>query len=297
MNIKKKLKGIVLAGGNGSRLYPITQTACKQLLPVYNKPLINYPISTLINFGITEILIISTPQDLPQFEKMFSNGSQLGLKISYEIQIRPEGIAQAFLLAENFIENDNVMLILGDNIFYGDLDYKSIVDSYKDGALIFGYQAPNPKRYGVIEFDENGEVAQIEEKPEKPKSDYVVTGLYVYDSQVVEIAKALKKSARGEYEITDINNTYIAKKKLKWIKLQNNIKWLDTGTFESLLEAGKFIATVEKEQGNKFACLEELTARKKIIDKIQLRALIEKMPQSDYRIYLEQFADKFYEKK
>ena len=213
MNIKKKLKGIVLAGGNGSRLYPITQTACKQLLPVYNKPLINYPISTLINFGITEILIISTPQDLPQFEKMFSNGSQLGLKISYEIQIRPEGIAQAFLLAENFIENDNVMLILGDNIFYGDLDYKSIVDSYKDGALIFGYQAPNPKRYGVIEFDENGEVAQIEEKPEKPKSDYVVTGLYVYDSQVVEIAKALKKSARGEYEITDINNTYIAKKK------------------------------------------------------------------------------------
>ena len=293
----KKLKGIVLAGGNGSRLYPITQTVCKQLLPVYNKPLINYPLATLINFGITEILIISTPQDLPQFEKMFSNGNQLGLKISYEIQIRPEGIAQAFILAENFIENDEVMLILGDNIFYGDLDYKHVVESFENGGLIFGYKVSNPRRYGVIEFDKDGEVAQIEEKPEKPKSDYVVTGLYVYDSQVVEIAKALKKSARGEYEITDINNAYITNKKMKLIMLQDNIKWLDTGTFESLLEAGKFIATVEKEQGSKFACLEELAARKKIIDKVQLRALIEQMPQSDYRICLEQFADKFYEKK
>ena len=291
----KKLKGIVLAGGNGSRLYPITQTVCKQLLPVYNKPLINYPISTLINFGITEILIISTPKDLPQFEKMFSNGNQLGLKISYEIQIRPEGIAQAFILAENFIENDNVMLILGDNIFYGDLDYKHVAESFEDGSLIFGYKVSNPRRYGVIEFDEDGEVAQIEEKPENPKSDYVVTGLYIYDSQVVEIAKTLKKSARGEYEITDINNVYITNKKMKLIMLQDNIKWLDTGTFESLLEAGKFIATVEKEQGSKFACLEELAARNNIIDKIQLRALIEKMSQSDYRTYLEQFTDKFYE--
>lgn len=297
MKTKKKLKGIVLAGGTGSRLFPITQTSCKQLLPVYNKPLINYPISTLINFGITEILIISTPQDLPQFEKMFLNGNQLGIKISYEIQIRPEGIAQAFILAENFIENDNVMLILGDNIFYGDLDYKGIINSYEDGGLIFGCQVHNPERYGVIEFNNDREVVQVEEKPKNPKSNFVVTGLYVYDSQVMEIAKTLKKSVREEYEITDINNAYIDKKKMKLIMLEDHIKWLDTGTFESLLEAGEFIAKVEKEKGRKFACLEELVARKKIIDKIQLRALIEQMPQSDYRTYHEQFANQFYEKK
>lgn len=295
MKSKKKLKGIVLAGGSGNRLYPITQTACKQLLPVYNKPLINYPLATLINFGITEILIISTPQDLPQFEKKFSNGSQLGLKISYEIQIRPEGIAQAFILAENFVEDDNVMLILGDNIFYGDLDYKNILDSHEEGGLIFGYKVVNPSRYGVIEFNGDGEVLQIEEKPKQPKSNYVVTGLYVYDSQVVEIAKSLKKSDRGEYEITDINNVYINNKMMKLILLEDSIKWLDTGTFESLMAAGEFIATVEKKQTQiKVACLEELAARKKIINKIQLRALIEKMPQCDYRLYLENFADKFY---
>ena len=279
-------KGIILAGGSGSRLYPSTLTACKQFLPVYDKPMIYYPLSTLMLYGITEILIISTPEDTPRFEQMFGNGSQLGLRISYEIQEKPDGIAQALIIGEKFIGNDSFMLILGDNVFYGVYDFLRDAQSFRDGALLFGYYVKEPQRYGVVEFDENDNVLSIEEKPEHPKSNYAVTGLYLYDSEAVAIAKSLKPSERGELEITDVTNEYLKRGMLKAVRLGRGIAWLDTGTHESLLDASNFIATIEKRQGKKVACIEEIAYRMKYINSEQIDELLTSMKESSYKQYL-----------
>jgi len=280
-------KGIVLAGGSGTRLYPVTQVACKQLLPIYDKPMIYYPLSTLMLFGITEILIISTPEDTPRFEALLGDGSRLGMKFSYKVQPKPQGIAQAFLVGEEFIAGESVALILGDNIFYGVYDFLREARDFSNGALVFGYYVKDPERYGVVAFDKSGQVVSIEEKPKQPKSNYAVTGLYLYDSEVVSIAKKLKPSARGELEITDVNKAYLAKGELKVARLGRGIAWLDTGTHESLLEAGEFIATIEKRQGHKIACLEEIAFRMNRISRDQLAALAEQMaPSNSYRAYL-----------
>ncbi len=279
-------KGIILAGGSGSRMYPSTQITSKQFLPVYDKPMIYYPLSTLMLYGITEILIISTPEDTPRFEKMFGNGHQLGLRISYEIQAKPEGIAQALIIGEKFIGDDSFMLILGDNVFYGVYDFLRDAQSFRDGALLFGYYVKVPQRYGVVEFDENDNVLSIEEKPEHPKSNYAVTGLYLYDSDAVEIAKSLKPSARGELEITDVTNEYLKRGKLRAVRLGRGIAWLDTGTHESLLDASNFIATIEKRQGKKVACIEEIAYRMKYISKAQVDKLLTSMKESSYKQYL-----------
>lgn len=279
-------KGIILAGGSGSRLYPITQVACKQLLPVYDKPLIYYPLSTLMLFGISEILIISTPKDLPQFQKLFGNGHHLGLNISYKQQSSPAGIAEAFIIGDDFIAGGNVVLILGDNIFYGVYDFIRHARDFREGALVFGYYVRDPQRYGVIEFDNAGKPISIEEKPKLPKSNYAVTGLYIYDSNVVEIARNLKPSQRGELEITDINKAYLDRGKLRVEKLGRGIAWLDTGTCESMLDAGNFIATIERRQGQKIACIEEIAYRMKFIDRGQIQALLDVMTDNDYKKYL-----------
>lgn len=279
-------KGIILAGGSGSRLYPVTQVACKQLLPVYDKPMIYYPLSTLMLFGITEILLISTPKDIPQFQSLLGNGNHLGLNISYKIQEKPSGIAQAFIIGEEFIGNDHVVLILGDNIFYGVYDFLRHARQFQGGALVFGYYVSDPQRYGVVEFDEVGRVVSIEEKPQKPKSNYAVTGLYIYDSRVAEIARNLKPSGRGELEITDVNKAYLERGLLRVEKLGRGIAWLDTGTHESMLDAANFISTIEKRQGQKIACLEEIAYRMRFINRQQMVALLEKMADNDYKKYL-----------
>jgi glucose-1-phosphate thymidylyltransferase len=285
------MKGIILAGGSGTRLYPITLSVCKQLLPVYDKPMIYYPLSVLMLAGIRDILIISTPHDLSRFKEIFSDGSHLGLNFSYAEQSNPNGIAEAFVLGEKFIGIDDTCLILGDNIFYGhgltDLLKKAVMDvETKGGATVFGYYVNDPERYGVVEFNNDGEVLSIEEKPKTPKSNYAVTGLYFYDNEVIEIAKNTKPSWRGEIEITDVNSEYLKKSKLRVELLGRGYAWLDTGTHKSLLEAGEFIATIEKRQGLKIACIEEIAYRLGYIDQEQLLRLAEPLKKSGYGRYL-----------
>lgn len=280
------MKGIILAGGNGSRLYPITQIISKQLLPVYDKPMIYYPLSTLMLIGIREILLISTPKDLPQFKNLFGDGSRLGLDISYAVQEKAEGIAQALIIGENFIGNDNFTLILGDNIFYGDYRFLKKSRNFEGGARIFSYYVNDPERYGVLEFDNEGKAISIEEKPAVPKSNYVVTGLYMYDSEAPKFARELKPSKRGELEISDINKKYLEMDKLKVVKLGRGLAWLDTGTTESMLAASNFMAAIEKRQGLKVACLEEIAYRMKFINKKETIELADSMADNSYREYL-----------
>lgn len=283
------MKGIILAGGAGTRLYPSTVVTSKQLLPIYDKPMVYYPLSTLMFAGIREVLIISTPEDTPKYEAILGDGKHLGMKFSYKVQEKPEGIAQAFIIADEFIGLDNVCLILGDNVFYGHGLPEIIkrAGALTDGAVVFGYPVHDPQRYGVVDFDENGKVLSIEEKPRQPKSNYAVPGLYFYDNEVVEIAKNLKPSARGELEITAVNDAYLQKGKLKVELLGRGIAWLDTGTPDSLLEAAHFVATIERRQGLKIACIEEIAYRMGYINKKELQELIAALPKSIYRDYLE----------
>jgi glucose-1-phosphate thymidylyltransferase len=285
------MKGIILAGGRATRLYPVTRSVCKQLLPVYDKPLIYYPLSVLMLAGIREILIISTPGDIGSFQNIFNDGSGLGLKISYAVQPQPQGIAQAFLLAEKFIAGSRVALILGDNIFFGDKmgEVLSRGASHHKGATIFGYKVKEPRAYGVVSFDKDGKPASIVEKPEKPLSDWAVTGLYFYDHQVVDMARRLKPSARGELEITDLNRLYLRKKELNVQLLGRGFAWLDTGTADSLLDASVFIRIVEERQGLKIGCIEEAAFRMKFITKKQLLALAASI-RTPYGQYLERIA-------
>ncbi len=280
------MKGIILAGGTGSRLYPITHITSKQLLPIYDKPMVYYPLSTLMLFGIREILLITTAHDLDQFKDLLGDGRRLGLKISYAVQERANGIAQALVIGNSFIDGDNVTLILGDNIFYGDYQFLKESRDFKGGARIFSYYVNDPERYGVLEFDKDGRAVSIEEKPEKPKSNYVVTGLYMYDSEACKIAGALKPSGRGEFEISDVNREYLKRGRLTVVKLGRGIAWLDTGTTESMLAAGNFIATIENRQGLKVACLEEVAYRMKFINRKQLIKLAEEMADNSYKEYL-----------
>ena len=283
-----KRKGIILAGGSGTRLYPVTNVSSKQLLPVYDKPMIYYPLSTLMLAGIREILVISTPQDLPMFHSLLGDGSQWGLNISFKEQPSPDGLAQAFILGEEFIGDDESTLILGDNIFYGH-DIDSLLKSSsnrKTGATVFVYHVSDPQRYGVAEFNDKNQVKSLEEKPEKPKSNYAVTGLYFYDNQVVEYAKNLKPSKRGELEITDLNLKYLEQDKLYVKKMDRGYAWLDTGTHESLLEAGQFIATIENRQGLKVACPEEIAFRNGWINSSDLKVLVKPLLKNQYGRYL-----------
>ncbi len=285
------MKGIILAGGTGTRLYPITKGTSKQLLAIYDKPMIYYPLSVLMLSGIKEVLIISTPQDLPNFKKLLGNGSALGMQFSYKEQPSPDGLAQAFILGEDFIGNDDVCLILGDNIFYGAgfeglLNDAVLTVTNEQKATIFGYYVKDPKRYGVAEFDINGNVLSIEEKPIHPKSDYAVVGLYFYPNSVVEIAKNIKPSARGELEITTVNQTYLKQNKLKMKMMGRGFAWLDTGTQDSLLEASNFIQTIEKRQGLKVACIEEMAFEKGYINEKQLIKLAKEYKNNEYGEYL-----------
>jgi len=279
-------KAIILAGGSGSRLYPLTLVASKQLQPVYDKPMIYYPLATLMLAGMTEILIISTPQDTPRFEALLGDGSRWGIRISYQVQPEPKGIAQAFLVGEKFIGDDPVCLILGDNIFYGKMGLDRIVSEFSTGARIFGYYVNDPERYGVVEFDEEGRAIGIEEKPSRPKTNYAVPGLYLYDNKVIDITRKMKPSARGELEITDVNLGYLRRGELQVEKLGRGIAWLDTGTHQSLLEASHFIGTLEARQGLKIACLEEIALRQGFIDCNALEKAIADTPKSGYRDYL-----------
>lgn len=286
-----KKKAIVLAGGAGTRLYPLTRIVCKQLLPVYDKPMICYPLATLMLGGLREVLIISTPKDLPMLRDFLGDGSDLGIRLEYAQQPEPKGIAQAFLIGEKFIGNDGAALILGDNIFYGNLDFFRDALSIEQGACIFGYQVRDPERYGVVEFGPDGRAVSLEEKPQKPKSHYAVPGLYVYDNRVVEYCKTLRPSGRGELEITDLNLVYLRKNALHVRPLGRGMAWLDTGTQTSLLEAGNYIATIEHRQGLKVACLEEVALRTGFIDRAQMQSLIDRRPKGEYRDYLRLVAD------
>lgn len=284
------MKGIILAGGKGTRLYPLTLSTCKQLLPVYDKPLIYYPLSVLMQAGIREILIISTPYDLPRFEQLFGDGSHLGLQLSYAVQSEPQGIAQAFIVGASFIGDDSVALVLGDNIFYGQ-DLSQIVQlssQLEKGAVIFGYEVKDPERYGVVEFDEKLQVTQIVEKPKIPRSKYAVTGLYFYDNDVVEIAKQLKPSARGELEITDVNLAYLKRGTLHLRILGRGFAWLDTGTPDSLQKAASYVQTIQERQGIKIACIEEIAYQMGFISADRLEQLAHKFSASEYGEYLNQ---------
>lgn len=281
------MKGIILAGGSGTRLHPLTLAVSKQLMPVYDKPMIYYPLSVLMNAGIKEILIISTPHDLPHFEKLLGDGKKLGCTFEYAVQEVPNGLAQAFVIGEKFIGKDNVALILGDNIFYGSGMGNLLKENVNpDGGVVYAYHVSDPERYGVVEFDKNLKAVSIEEKPLEPKSNYAVPGLYFYSNDVIEIAKKLKPSARGEYEITDINAEYLHQDRLKVAILNRGTAWLDTGTFASLMQAGQFVQVIEERQGLKIGCIEEIAYRNGFIDKAQLRELAEPLLKSGYGTYL-----------
>jgi glucose-1-phosphate thymidylyltransferase len=290
------LKGIILAGGSGTRLYPITRGVCKQLLPIYDKPMIYYPLSVLMLSGIRDILIISTPVDLPRFKDIFGDGSDLGLRFSYKEQQKPNGLAEAFLIGDDFIGKDTACLVLGDNIFFGqgltELLKKAVHDvTTTGGATVFGYYVNDPERYGIVEFDKDGTVLSVEEKPRQPKSKYAITGLYFYDNDVVSIAKNIKPSHRGELEITDVNKEYLVRKQLRVELMGRGYAWLDTGTHESLLEAGEFIATIEKRQGLKMACIEEIAYKLGYIDKKKLLKAADSHNKNAYGSYLKMVAD------
>ncbi len=287
------MKGIILAGGSGTRLYPLTRAMSKQMMPVYDKPMIYYPLSTLMLAGIREVLIISTPRDLPVFEELFGDGSQLGMRFEYAVQEQPRGLADAFIIGAKFIGNDSVALVLGDNIFYGQSFSKLLrtVAQRESGATIFGYYVRDPREYGVVEFDENGKAISIEEKPEKPKSNYAVLGLYFYDNKVVDIAANVKPSARGEIEITSINNEYLSRGELMVETMGRGFAWLDTGNHDALLDAANFVATFQKRQGLYISCIEEIAYKRGFIDKDQLLKLAEPLMKTNYGKYLVEVAN------
>lgn len=285
------VKGIVLAGGAGSRLDPMTRVASKQLQPVYDKPMIYYPLATLMDSGIREILLISTPEDTPRFEALLGDGSAWGLDLTYAVQDEPRGIAEAFLVGERFVDGAAVALILGDNIFYGDLGTRLLVEQFDSGAVVFGYPVHDPERYGVVEIDENGQALSLEEKPDEPRTNLAVPGFYFYDERVVDVAKNLAPSARGELEITDVNRFYMEDGSLRAIRLGRGIAWLDSGTHESLLEAANFIATVEHRQGLKIACLEEIALEQGFVTVGEMADRVSAMPNSAYREYVERIVE------